>query len=81
MYVGHGKPSNAREAGVLIVWQLLCSAYALGADSQRLGQLYESEAQQLMPWEESPEELTREDWSEHLGDRRLVLAPEISFAV
>lgn len=49
---------------------ILCSAYLLGANEEQLRAIYEKEIESLEPWTESPCEVTEEDWTEYLGDRR-----------
>lgn len=49
---------------------ILCSAYLLGASDDQLRNIYDKEVQSLEPWTESPCEITEEDWTEYLGDRR-----------
>lgn len=48
---------------------ILSSAYLLGASVDQLHHIYDKEAQELEPWEDSPAELTEEDWREFLGDK------------
>ena len=49
----------------------LGSAYLLGASSEHLTRLYESESKPLEPWPStSPGEIARHDWREHISDRR-----------
>ena len=49
----------------------LGSAYLLGASSEHLTRLYESESKPLEPWPPtSPGEIARHDWREHISDRR-----------
>lgn len=49
---------------------ILCSAYLLGADVDQLHHIYDVEAKQLEPWEDSPAEVTEHDWRDFLGDKR-----------
>ncbi|KAB5530299.1 cell cycle checkpoint protein RAD17 [Coniochaeta sp. 2T2.1] len=49
---------------------ILCSAYLLGANVDQLHHIYEVEAKQLDPWEDSPAEVTEHDWRDFLGDKR-----------
>lgn len=49
---------------------ILCSAYLLGAKEEQLQTIYEKEVASLEPWTESPSEVTEDDWTEYLGDRR-----------
>lgn len=49
---------------------LLGSAYILGADAEHLNDVYDSESQSgLVPWEDSPGEVSRDDWRAYLGKR------------
>ncbi|KAF6836807.1 hypothetical protein CPLU01_03388 [Colletotrichum plurivorum] len=49
---------------------ILGSAYLLGATDRQLHAIYEAEAKELEPWEESPAEVTEDDWRDFLGDKR-----------
>lgn len=49
---------------------LLSSAYLLGASASQLHHLYDTEAKELEPWEDSPQEVVEEDWRDFLGDRQ-----------
>lgn len=48
---------------------LLASAYLLGASTAQLHTIYDEEGKELEKWADSPEELTDDDWRDHLGDR------------
>lgn len=48
---------------------ILGSAYILGATSEQLNIIYDSEAKQLEPWHDAPGEISEEDWHEYLGKR------------
>ncbi|CUS08665.1 unnamed protein product [Tuber aestivum] len=49
----------------------LGSAYLLGAPSEHLTKLYESESEPLEPWPPTtPGEIARDHWREHVSDRR-----------
>jgi Questin oxidase-like len=49
---------------------ILGSAYLLGAESDQLHHIYDEESKELIPWEDSPGEITDTDWRDFLGDRR-----------
>ncbi|KAL6711980.1 hypothetical protein ACN47E_003023 [Coniothyrium glycines] len=48
---------------------ILGSAYLLGANAEQLNDIYETEAEALEPWHDSPGEITIDDWREFLGKR------------
>ncbi|KAL8329565.1 hypothetical protein RB597_005026 [Gaeumannomyces tritici] len=48
---------------------ILCSAYLLGADVAQLHNIYDVEAKELEPWQDSPAEITKGDWRDFLGDK------------
>ncbi|ORY08868.1 hypothetical protein BCR34DRAFT_488202 [Clohesyomyces aquaticus] len=48
---------------------ILGSAYILGGTHEHLNDIYESEAQELEPWHDSPAEITKDDWRDFLGKR------------
>lgn len=48
---------------------ILCSAYLLGADAAQLHHIYDVEAKELEPWQDSPAEITKDDWRDFLGDK------------
>ncbi|EPS26686.1 hypothetical protein PDE_01624 [Penicillium oxalicum 114-2] len=48
---------------------LLSAAYLQGADADDLARLYESESKELEEWDDSPAEVTEDDWREFLGRR------------
>lgn len=50
--------------------QILGSAYLLGSNPEQLGILYDEEAKTLEPWKDSPNEISRHDWRDFLGDGR-----------
>jgi hypothetical protein len=48
----------------------LSSIYFLGATPEQLTAMYEEEAEKLDPWlEDSPENITDQNWVDHLGDK------------
>jgi len=49
---------------------ILGSAYLLGAETDQLHHIYDNLAKELVPWEDSPGEVTDTDWRDFLGDRR-----------
>jgi hypothetical protein len=49
---------------------ILCSAYLLGAREDQLRAIYDKQIESLEPWSASPCEVTDDDWSDFLGDRR-----------
>lgn len=49
---------------------IVCSAYLLGGDERHLHRVYDAESAQLDEWVASPQEITRNDWRDFLGDRR-----------
>ncbi|KAL9600876.1 MAG: hypothetical protein Q9219_002918 [cf. Caloplaca sp. 3 TL-2023] len=49
---------------------LLGSAYLLGSPPDHLNEIYEKEAAELEPWQDSPGEVSTYDWRDHLGDPR-----------
>ncbi|KAJ6157366.1 hypothetical protein N7470_004958 [Penicillium chermesinum] len=51
---------------------ILCAAFLQGADADDLTRMYETESKLLDAWEDSPAEVTAEDWREHLGHREYV---------
>jgi Questin oxidase-like len=49
---------------------ILGSAYILGGDAEHLNDIYDSEAAAgLVPWEDSPGEISKYDWRDYLGKR------------
>ncbi|KAJ5930631.1 hypothetical protein N7466_006124, partial [Penicillium verhagenii] len=48
---------------------LLGGAFLQGADADDLSRIYESESKLLEAWQDSPAEVTDEDWRSHLGRR------------
>ena len=52
--------------------QLLTSAFLQGADADDLTRMYETESKLLDAWEDSPAEVTTDDWRDHLGCREYV---------
>ncbi|KAJ5469576.1 hypothetical protein N7539_009194 [Penicillium diatomitis] len=48
---------------------LLSAAYLQGADADDLARLYESESKELEEWDDSPAEVTEDDWREFVGRR------------
>jgi len=50
--------------------QILGSAYILEATSEHLDQIYEKESDELEPWQDSPGEISKDDWRDYLGDPR-----------
>ncbi|KZF23838.1 hypothetical protein L228DRAFT_246686 [Xylona heveae TC161] len=49
---------------------ILGSAYILGAGPLQLGNIYDEESKTLEKWEDSPNEVSRHDWRDYLGDKR-----------
>ncbi|KAI9719185.1 MAG: hypothetical protein M1828_006278 [Chrysothrix sp. TS-e1954] len=49
---------------------ILGSAYLLGANTNQLTQVYESESKILEPWHDSPSEISYDVWRDFLGNRR-----------
>jgi len=49
---------------------ILGSAYLLGAGADHLHHIYDELSKELIPWEDSPGEVTDTDWRDFLGDRR-----------
>jgi hypothetical protein len=47
----------------------LGSAYFLGANVNQLLEMYEDESRNLEPWQDSPSEISRDDWRDYLGKR------------
>jgi len=47
--------------------QILGSAYLFGAGHEHLDKIYEHDAKELEPWEDSPGEISTHDWREYLG--------------
>lgn len=54
--------------------QLLCSAYVLGADVQKLHEIYDKESIRLDAWSASPAEITHKEWRDYLGDKTYLRA-------
>jgi hypothetical protein len=50
--------------------QILGSAYLLGAQTDHLNDIYDKESKELEPWNDSPGEITLDDWREYLGNRK-----------
>jgi hypothetical protein len=50
--------------------QHLGAAYLLNASAEVLLQMYDEEEQHQAKWEDSPSEITLEDWTEYLGDSK-----------
>ena len=50
--------------------KILGSAYLLSAPSSHLSAIYESETKELVPWRESPGEISTYDWRDYLSDGR-----------
>lgn len=48
---------------------ILSSAYLLGADTDQLQHIYSEEAKELEPWQDSPGEISDNDWRDFLGDK------------
>ncbi|KAL3440306.1 hypothetical protein BJX65DRAFT_316730 [Aspergillus insuetus] len=48
---------------------IMCSAYNLGAGPDDLRRFYEAESRGLEPWTDSPEDITRQSWRQHLGKK------------
>lgn len=53
---------------------ILGSAYILGANEDQLQIIYGSESKDLEEWENSPAEISEQDWTKHLGDRQYLRA-------
>jgi hypothetical protein len=49
---------------------ILGSAYLLGAEADHLNHIYDELSKELIPWVDSPGEVTDTDWRDFLGDRR-----------
>lgn len=49
---------------------MLGSVYLLGAETDHLHHVYDELSKELIPWEDSPGEVTDTDWRDFLGDRR-----------
>ena len=49
--------------------QILGSAYILGGTSEHLHKIYDKEAEELEPWQDSPGEISKDDWRDFLGKR------------
>ncbi|KAJ1713255.1 hypothetical protein NYO67_4587 [Aspergillus flavus] len=49
--------------------KILCSAYLLGANPDDLGRLYVAESRGLEPLTDSPNDITRQNWRQHLGKK------------
>lgn len=41
----------------------------MGADASHLEHVYEEESKMLVPWEDSPSEISKDDWRDYLGKR------------
>lgn len=41
----------------------------MGADAAHLEHVYEEESKSLVPWKDSPSEITEHDWRDFLGKR------------
>jgi hypothetical protein len=48
---------------------ILSSAYLLGANAEQLQHIYDEEAKELEPWQDSPAEISDSDWRDFLGDK------------
>jgi len=48
----------------------LGTAYIMGADAPYLQALYDDLGKELSPWTDSPHEITKDEWTESLGDKR-----------
>jgi len=48
---------------------ILSSAYILGAGHDELQHIYSEEAKELEPWQDSPGEISENDWRDFLGDK------------
>ena len=49
---------------------LLGSAYLFGSNTDHLQHIYDVEANELEEWEDSPTEITDQDWRKFLGDKK-----------
>lgn len=47
---------------------ILGSAFLMGATPDQLHDIYDAEEKQLAPWEDSPAEVAKIDWTDELGD-------------
>jgi hypothetical protein len=54
---------------ILTIAQILGSAWILGADHDQLNAIYDTECQDLEPWQDSPGEISTHDWRDFLGDK------------
>lgn len=61
------------EEHILIVFQILCSAFLQGADPNDLTRIYEAESKLLEPWTDSPGEISADDWRDYLSCREYVV--------
>jgi len=50
----------------------MSAAFLQGADADDLTRVYENESKLLDAWDDSPAELTIDDWRDHLGRREYV---------
>ena len=57
-----------------IRFKILGSSYILGANPDQLTKIYEVESRGLEPWQDSPGEISIDDWREFLGKRKSVVA-------
>ena len=48
---------------------ILCSAYLLGANEDQLHHIYDEESKELEEWQDSPAEISHDDWRLFLGKR------------
>ncbi|KAH7408244.1 hypothetical protein DE146DRAFT_606673 [Phaeosphaeria sp. MPI-PUGE-AT-0046c] len=48
---------------------ILGSAYMLGGTADHLNEIYEKEAEELEAWQDSPGEISKDDWREFLGKK------------
>lgn len=58
---------------ILIVFQILSSAFLQGADPDDLTRIYETESKVLEPWTDPPGEISADDWRDYLGCRECVV--------
>lgn len=57
--------------------QILGSAYLLGANTEQLTKIYESESEELEQWQDSPGEISKADWRDFLGKRKYATVPTV----
>jgi len=50
-----------------LTFQIIGSAYILGATSEHLKKIYTSESEENEAWKPSPAEISEDDWKDFLG--------------